>query len=609
MRPWIKTGSLVLVVLLAMLAATAVRADDRITIHVRPTVVLQGDVLEVRVATAGRLGKRPRLRGAAGFDVLGSSEQSNVQFINGTLQVSREFVYTLRALKTGKHSLRAVVEIGGKPVRSKPVRVRVVSQQASPPMQTPSGDKAQTAAPKRGEPYFVDTRLSNAHPMVGELVLVEYRIYLREDVRPTRDSFTISEMPEFVGFTSHELPKSNRLNFEDETIDGVAYRGALLRRFVVFPAAAGEQALGTMQVKFRHLGSRQRHRDPLFDMPFFQGRQVAVADSRAVAISVQPLPTAGRPAGFSGLVGNFKFTTELDRSQVAAGEPFTLTMLVEGEGNLEVLSRPKLDLPPGLRVYSDKDNTEMSSGVANISGKKTFETILIAAAPGEYEIPPLRIAYFAPREKAYQELIGRPLEVRVSEQVNGAASQNLPVISREAVELRGRDLRYIHRDKDSLRRASSPPAASPVVWALLALWPLLVAMVILLQIRHGRLRADRGTYRSRRAMREAKTRLTEARRLIGADDSAAFYAELHRAVLGFVADKFDAAAPGLERDEVAALLRERHVADELIQVIQDVWHEADAARFAGLAVDTTKRREALDRARLLLVDLAEELDR
>jgi hypothetical protein len=281
---------------------------------------------------------------------------------------------------------------------------------------------------------------------------------------------------------------------------------------------------------------------------------------------------------------------------------------VSGEGNVETVRRPTLPLDANLRVYSEKDHAEMTPNFDKVTGEKTFEVILIASAPGEYEIPPVRLPYFDPAERQYREAASAPLHLKVTGDAQQGNARQLTTITREAVELRGKDLRYIRRDKNSVRLQGTALAASPVVWALLALWPLIVLAIIGGQIRPGPPPADRRTYRSRRAMKEAKLRLKAAQELMADADPTRFHAELHRAVIGFVADKLDAAAPGLDRAALLASLRAKGIPPEPLEWLDQLWREADGVRFGGITADAAARHAALDKARRLLERLGEELE-
>ena len=61
----------------------------------------------------------------------------------------------------------------------------------------------------------------------------------------------------------------------------------------------------------------------------------------------------------------------------------------------------------------------------------------------------------------------------------------------------------------------------------------------------------------------------------------AFFAEMDRAVTGYVADKFNVAAAGLTRERIAELLGERGVADDLRRRTITCLERCDFGRFAA----------------------------
>ncbi|HPQ71611.1 MAG TPA: BatD family protein [bacterium] len=607
---WIRTGSLILIILLALTtAASAARDQVRLELEVQPRSVLVGDSVEISIVVEGDRKAQPQLEGAEAFRIVGTQSGSSVRIINGVISISNTFTYTAVAQRAGTATLTATLKQRGRTLRSEPVSVLVAQAGQAPATPPPSGSvSVPTDAQGRAKPMFMRAILSADKPYVGEQLTVEYRVYIREGVRPR--NFSLNEVPEFTGFVAHELITSNRLNFEGVTIDDTPYRAATVKRYALFPVAPGEASIGSlgMQMSVART-SRGRGWDPFED--FFdlsQGRTVQTA-SQPVSVTVLPLPAAGRPADWREGVGTYKVSAQLDRGETAVGEPVELKIVVEGYGNVDSIPRPQLALDEAIRVYSEKAKPEVVAGYDLVSSKKTFEIILIAAKPGEYEIPAIRVPFWDPKEKGYRVATTAPLRFTATGEAEAAQPQAPGVLSREAIELRGRDLRYIRGDKQSLRPAHKPWSARPAVWIILGLWPLLVLGVTIHQIRVGRLRADRRSWRSRRALREAKQRLTEARALLAKPEAARFYAELHRAVLGFIADKLDAAAPGFSPDELAARLDEAGVSDETIGNLRDLWREADHVRFAGQAADQKRRKDAYGRARDLLADLARELER
>jgi len=609
-----KAGRMALVIC-AVTAIIALAADPvKLTLTVDSPVTQVGEPIQAEVSISGRSGSQPELTGANNFKVLGTSSGHSVQLVNGVLTVSTTVAYSLVPLHEGASDITAVLRLGNQTVRSNTIRVTVGANRGgttAPPGTAPS-IPPQGAPPVdqdgKNAPIFLRASLTPKNPIVGGQVTAEYYVHIREGIQPKR--FNITAMPEFTGFVSYELPTSNNLSFVPETIEGQNFRAALIKRWALFPVGPGEATAGPIEVQLEVPQRRRRPSfgiDPFenFDSFFGQGKIVSLS-SPPVNITARPAPAANRPPDWDAAVGNYTVRAQLDRSEVPVGEPLELKIVVSGDGNVDAVKRPALRLDNRLRIYSEKDKPEVAVGVERVSGQKTFETILIASAPGDFEIPELRLPFFDPEKNDYRVATAAPLRFKATGQALAEKPQTQGVISRESIELRGRDLRYIRPNLTQLRLRGPALVAAPWIWIALGAWPLLVLGLMLYQLRSGRLRADRRTWRSRRAMREAKQRLAEAEKLLGQQDAIKFYAELHRAVLGFIADKLDAAAPGLGRQELMELLTQRGVNQQAIDVLDALWREADEVRFGGRKAEPHECKEALKKANALLADLGRE---
>jgi len=607
MKTWTRIGSALLVVVLVLAtAATASAKKPQINLQADRTAVRVGEAITLSVTVEGALRARPQLLGAVNFQVVGTSSSSSFNMINGVVSRSVTHHIQLRAVRSGKARLRAEVEARGKTWRSNALPVTVISRQTTqPPTRAPA-----TAPPKKNgkrEPIFILPRITPRSPVVGSQTTVEFYLYVREGF--TVKDLDLAELPEFTGFVAYEMNTSTRVNFTLQSLDGENYQVALIKRWALFPVGGGDATVGSFALDVTvPRRSRRDRMDPFGDFElFFGGGQKVRAASDPFAVTVRPLPSEGRPADFTAGVGSYELSAELDKTQVEVGQPVQLRLVVSGDGNVDTIPRPQIEIDERLRVYSEQDKPQVVAGFDTVSGEKTFEMVLIATEPGEYEIPEIRVPFYDPSQKAYRVVTAGPLRFTATGEALAEQQPAMNVVSREAIELRGRDLRYLRADKNRLHQHRTPLTAQPWLWLMLGLWPLAVTAIAIYQVRAGRLRADRRSYRSRRAMKQAKLRLGEARKMLDGD-AAAFYAELLRAVLGLIADKIDASAPGLERAEVKALLQSKNVPEEAVTVIDEIWREADGVRFGGLAADETVRKAAYRRARDVLVDLARGLE-
>jgi hypothetical protein len=145
----------------------------------------------------------------------------------------------------------------------------------------------------------------------------------------------------------------------------------------------------------------------------------AYTASDPVMVDVQPLPTDGKPASFSGAVGDFSIMAAVDKTEVRANEAVTLTVKIEGKGNVAAIGQPKAKWPDNVELYDSKGSAKASkAGV----GEKDFEILLIPRVPGQVTLPSLEFSYFDPAKKQYLTRNTDPIQIQVLEPAPGSAA-------------------------------------------------------------------------------------------------------------------------------------------------------------------------------------------
>jgi hypothetical protein len=122
-----------------------------------------------------------------------------------------------------------------------------------------------------------------------------------------------------------------------------------------------------------------RPRDPsgnaFFDDSFFDNffgntvqKQVTLT-SEADTVNIHALPSANRPADFSGALGQFTVTAEASPDHVSAGDPITLRLTVTGRGYFD----------PETATYVTRNTTPIFVDVAQVANPTAVAAA--AAAP------------------------------------------------------------------------------------------------------------------------------------------------------------------------------------------------------------------------------------
>jgi hypothetical protein len=132
---------------------------------------------------------------------------------------------------------------------------------------------------------------------------------------------------------------------------------------------------------------------------------------------VLPLPQEGKPLTFSGAVGQFQIQTQVDGTTFPAGQPISLRVRLEGQGNAKVIELPAIQWPDNLEVYDTKSESKFFKDGLSF---KEFEILVIAKSPGEVNIPQINFSYFDPSTKQYVTKSTETFKINITEPIKGS---------------------------------------------------------------------------------------------------------------------------------------------------------------------------------------------
>jgi len=553
-------------------------------------------LLTLRIVSDENLQHMPAPTLALGdFHVEGPSVSSRIEMVNFTTSYTRELTYRLYAKRQGRIRIgSASIEIDGKTYRTRPIDIEVLR----------AGQRSGRA---RGGEFnvedhlYVRARSDLQRVYVGQQVTVDFDLFYRFQLH----NVGFKEIPSFAGFWIEELFVAQQLQASREVINGITFNVAPLRRVALFPTKSGAHVVESMAVSCEIPARRSQRRSMLDDFfasdPFFGRTQSALLQSEPIEIQVLPLPEAGQPKAFSGAVGEFKLEARAQPTHVKAGDPVTLRVEISGVGNLSAVGTPLIEVGEGIKMYDPTLEEEEKIVNDQYGGRRTYEYILIPETGGILEIPPVQFAYFNPVAEEYVTLQSAPIFVHSAGEVAAEESGGYG-LSRKDIEAVGSDIRYIKPDVETLGETFTL-YGSGLFWSVQASVPFALLGLILLQRHRDRLRGDIAYARRRRARGEAGKRLERASHLLEEGEAGAFYGEIHRAVLAFLADHLNITAASLSPDACEHSLREKGLEEETIQSLREWLIRCDYARFAqgvGERSDMDKiRQEAEDLITLL----------
>ena len=148
-------------------------------------------------------------------------------------------------------------------------------------------------------------------------------------------------------------------------------------------------------------------------LPIPRGRKTLTTGP--LKLNVQPLPEIGKPPHFSGAVGEYQISAQVDRTSVETGSALTLSLQISGRGNIQTVTAPKLPAVTGVVVNGP--NLAEDSTPTN----RTYAYALIPARTGTLHIPAIAYVYFDPSQAVYATTQTTPIPVSVRPNPNDAA--------------------------------------------------------------------------------------------------------------------------------------------------------------------------------------------
>ena len=595
------------------LAAGPVGAQPKVTASVNETTVgTEERVVYTVTVDGGQLSQieTPQAPEAEGLTLVQRypSTSRNISIVNGNMQQSVGFQWTYQPNGEGTARIGpARVTVAGKTYETEPITLTVVPQAQRPARgrrrdpfagfldpfadRDPEPPKEETPAP---EDLFIRVVPSRRTAYQNEQLTVEYQLFFRDGIQLRQSRLTDSWDAE--GFWREELDVDTRPIPRDVVEGGLRYHTIVLKRAAVFPTHAGELRIDPLRIETEAI-LPQRTRDP-FESFFLRSRRyrpVEVA-SAPLTIRVKPLPPDA-PPGFKGAVGQFRMVTRVDRTSLEVGESIQLKVVLSGDGNFATLEAPPFTAPNVFEQYEPEVASSIDRSGRRIRGTKTFTYVLVPRSHGTYELPPVTFSYFDPQAGRYRTLSSEPRVIHVT-----GTAETTPPVGATAAGLPVDDIAGLLTDGASwTRTARRPLHRNPWTYALLLLPALVLGGLMLYQRHTRRLATDVSYARNRRAHPMARKHLREAEALLRRNEPRAFYAEVERAVLGFVGNRLNIAETGLTRTQLDERLARAGIPAELREDLRRLLDECDRIRFAPILPDRAAMEAARDRAGRLIV--------
>jgi len=370
----------------------------------------------------------------------------------------------------------------------------------------------------------------------------------------------------------------------------------------IFPISSGKVTIGPAELRGDIIVHSRSRRNGFFDDFFgdpFGKRQPFILRSEPINLTIKPLPLKGRPEGFKGAVGDFRFDLTANPLAVKVGEPITVTMTVSGTGNLDTVSLPEISCGDAFKTYAPEIGIKRGVRGGRVGGEKIFKQVIIPLSVESKEIPAVSFNYFNPETGQYQTINKGLIPIKV-ESAPDQGPMNLVEGAgigpgRERIKLLEKDILYIKENPGHLTRTGQVYYRRSLYWIIPVAALIFLLMVWGIQNRRDKLRSDHIYARQVGASRSARKRFKKARIFLNDGDSEKFYSEVHRAFTRYLGDKLGVPSGADGSAVVAGKLADAGVSEDFIKEVEICFSDFDLARFARSSSDKEEMRTFLDR--------------
>ena len=393
------------------------------------------------------------------FEILsGPSQMTNIQWVNGKMTSTKTLKWTILPIETGKIIIPSVEgTLDGKKFKSKPINIFV------------------NVNKKDDSKIFIKAEIDKRKVYLGEQITLTYNLYKK--VNASIEPFQI---PEFPGFWLEDIYTPQRLNYQKKIIDGISYQVAKLGEKALFPIAYDNHIIPSLKIKANVEIKRKnkRSRDPFFD-PFFDSfytetrSKVLQTDEIKIKIDELPVPI---PKDFTGAVGQFNIEAKIVSDTLKINEGFIYEITLKGTGNIGLFPLPKIKFPNQLEMHKPEKSFEKDIFRNQLTGKRTWEYMLIPRQSGSIKMPSIEMSYFDPINKKWSKLKTDNVLLNISKN-NLEENENIKQ-EREDIEFVDRDIFFITEEMENSIKIKKKLYVLSIISYLIALMLLLVPIIL-----------------------------------------------------------------------------------------------------------------------------------
>lgn len=564
------------------LPAAGLQAAMTVEMDVQPRVIRVGEPAELRFTIRNADEPQPPpLTAINGLQINGPSVGNtfNSSMVNGRFVTDRAtiFTYQIIALQEGEFQIGPYACSDQKET----VNVPAIALKALSPRAVDAQGGVQNG--QQSPALFARLSAEKTTLFNQEVFDLVMEIFYRGDINIGRE-ISLLNMPA----TGLSLQPFEEINPSREVVNNEIFE---VRRFrcKAHALTAGTFTLNpTLRIPL--IVPRQRTRQNFFDDPFadmFGGMRAQPVDITPdpLNLTIVPLPEQGKPINFSGAVGQLDMQVDVKPTELEAGEPITVTTLISGTGNIDLISPPTFRENDLFKAYETR-RIENNGNGGNTAGQRTFEQVVIPKSDQASELPALSFSYFDPQSSRYETIQRGPfaLTVRPSTKSTAQLIQAAAPGSASQAKLLGSDLVYLKPAPAVWTRTPVVPLYHNHLFQLAVLFPpCALALLFFLLRRKTELQTNQAKARRLRAPKSARAGLRKAEHALKNNRHAEYYDGLWEALSSYFGDRLNLAPGEIASSQVLELCRNGGMPQEQTALLQRLFEQCDECRFGAVS--------------------------
>ena len=551
-----------------------------------PAIVGEQILIQYTINTKGDNFKSPNFKGLKVLSGPNPSTKNSYSFVNGKSQntSSTTYSYYVKAVKAGTYSISpASITVKRKKIQSKAYALKVVKGS--------EGNKAQQQA--LAENLFIKVEVSKRNIIVGEQILVSYKLFTRFDLQNTE----LSSLPALNGFWAKDLESSSR--FKRDVINGIAYNVATIKKSVLTAQKSGELVIDPMELKCSiRIQNKRNNRDPFAN--FFGGSQNLQEEFiRSKPITIKVTELSNPPDNFKGAVGDIKIKSSVDNTTINANDAITYKLTITGKGNIELIEPLSIQFPEDFEVYEPKINDRIFEGGRKRSFK-TFEYLLIPRYKGNYNIPSASLIVYNTKNKQYETKKSSKHALTILASKNN--EQESVIVNKQNVRSEQKDIHYIFTESNL--QAIKERVIHPKLLYILILLPILLFIFLWIYNKIvGKTNTSSSEWKNRKANKIALKRLKKAQISINSNDFDGFFEEIEKSLWGYFADKFKVESADLSKGTVSTYFKSSDIYNTIESKFIRLLDECEFARYAPESNKNAQMDTVLIKAKNIIIEV------